>query len=44
MKPMSPLTRAENPVRRRVAAAGMPNLELTEDQIDQLVAYLNSLT
>ena len=40
-KPMSPLPE-ENPNaggRRR----GMPNLKLTEDQITQLVAYLNSL-
>ncbi len=42
MKPMAPLPE-ENPYaggRRR----GMPNLKLTEEQIDQLVAYLNSLS
>lgn len=41
VKPMSPLPE-ENPEadgRRR----GMPNLKLSEDQITQLVAYLNSL-
>ncbi len=42
MKPMAPLPE-ENPYaggRRR----GMPNLKLTEEQINQLVAYLNSLS
>ena len=42
LKPMVPEPDA-NPVadgRRR----GMPNLQLTEEQIDQLVAYLNSLS
>jgi cytochrome c oxidase subunit 2 len=42
MKPMAALPE-ENPHadgRRR----GMPNLRLSEEQIDQLVAYLNSLT
>jgi cytochrome c oxidase subunit 2 len=42
MKPMAPLPE-ENPDaggRRR----GMPNLKLSEEQIDQLVAYLSSLS
>jgi cytochrome c oxidase subunit 2 len=42
MKPMSPLPE-ENPEaggRRR----GMPNLKLSEEQIDQLAAYLSSLS
>jgi cytochrome c oxidase subunit II len=42
MKPMAP-TPEENPEaggRRR----GMPNLKLSEDQIDQLAAYLSSLS
>jgi len=42
MKPMAPLPE-ENPDsdgRRR----GMPNLKLSEDQIDQLAAYLSSLS
>jgi cytochrome c oxidase subunit 2 len=39
MKPMQPLEEPEAGGRRR----GMPNLNLSEEQIDQLVAYLNSL-
>jgi hypothetical protein len=40
MKPMVPDAQPEANGRRR----GMPNLKLSEDQITQLVAYLNSLT
>jgi cytochrome c oxidase subunit 2 len=39
MKPMAPDPNAENHDLRR----GMPNLALTEEQISQLVAYLNTL-
>jgi cytochrome c oxidase subunit 2 len=42
MKPMAPLA-AENP-HADGRVRGMPNLSLSEEQIGQLVAYLNSLT
>jgi cytochrome c oxidase subunit 2 len=43
MKPMAP-TAAENPHAGPTQVRGMPNLNLSEEQIGQLVAYLNSLT
>ena len=39
LKPMAPDPEPQADERRR----GMPNLKLTEEQISQLVAYLNSL-
>jgi cytochrome c oxidase subunit II len=43
MKPMAP-TKAENPHSTGDQVRGMPDLGLSEEQIDQLVAYLNSLS
>ena len=34
---------APEPVPGRTGTRGMPNLQLTEDQIDLLVAYLTTL-
>lgn len=46
VKPMAPDATVENPNadEPELVGRGMPNLNLTEEQIDALVAYLSTLS